>query len=192
MLEGRKAKLKRLIFLTGNPGIGKTTILLKAVEALKAKGYSVGGMLSREVRSCGNRVGFEIIDLSSGKRGWLAHINQSTGPQVGRYRVNLKDLNNIGVAAIEEASKSFSIVVIDEIGPMELFSEKFKNAVRSVTKSNKLVIGVVHWKAKDTLVNEIKTMEECEVLTVTYENRDKLDQLIVEKAQEFLNQKNSL
>ncbi len=184
--------MKRLIFLTGNPGIGKTTILLKAVEALKAKGYSVGGMLSREVRTCGNRVGFEIIDLSSGKSGWLAHINQPTGPQVGRYRVNLKDLNNIGVTAIEEASKSFNIVVIDEIGPMELFSEKFKNAVRSVTKSNKLVIGVVHWKAKDTLVNEIKTMAECEVLTVTYENRDKLDQLIVEKAQEFLNQKSLL
>lgn len=178
--------MKRLTFLTGTPGVGKTTILLKAVESLKAEGYTVGGMLSREVRSCGNRVGFEIIDLGSGKRGWLAHANQHYGPQVGRYCVNLKDLDDVGVAAIEEASKSFNIIVIDEIGPMELFSEKFKNVVRSVIESGKLVVGVVHWKAKDRFVNEIKAIKECEVLTVTYDNRDKLHQLIVEKAQRFL------
>jgi len=180
--------LKRLIFLTGNPGIGKTTILLKVVESLKVKGYSVGGMISHEIRSCGNRVGFEIVDLSSGKRGWLAHINQPTGPQVGRYRVNLKDLEDIGATAIEKASKSFNVIVIDEIGPMELFSGKFKNAVEGAVKSDKLVVGIVHWKAKNKLVEEIKAMEECEVLMVTYGNRDKLHQLIVEKAQKFLEQ----
>ena len=185
-------RLKRLISLAGSPGIGKTTILLKTVESLKAKGYSVGGMISREVRSCGDRVGFEIVDLSSGKRGWLAHVNQSIGPQVGRYRVDLRDLNDIGATAIEEASKSFDIIAIDEVGPMELFSEKFKNAVETAIKSDKLVVGVVHWKAKDKLIDEIKAMDESEVLTVTYENRDKLNQIIIEKAQKFLNQTGSL
>ncbi|MGB9756561.1 MAG: nucleoside-triphosphatase, partial [Candidatus Bathyarchaeales archaeon] len=77
---------KRVLLLTGSPGIGKTTVLLKASTALKAKGYSVGGMISREVRLCGTRVGFEILDLKSGTRGWLAHVNQPTGPQVGKYR----------------------------------------------------------------------------------------------------------
>jgi nucleoside-triphosphatase len=42
---------KRIFLLTGSPGVGKTTLLLKVVEALRAKGYSVGGMISREVRS---------------------------------------------------------------------------------------------------------------------------------------------
>jgi len=68
---------KRVLLITGSPGVGKTTLLLRIVEALKAKGYSVGGMVSREVRSCGARVGFEIIDLADNtKRGWLAHVNQ--------------------------------------------------------------------------------------------------------------------
>ena len=51
---------KRVLLLTGSPGVGKTTMLLRVVESLKAKGYGVGGMISREVRSDGARVGFEV------------------------------------------------------------------------------------------------------------------------------------
>jgi nucleoside-triphosphatase len=77
---------KRVLLLTGNPGVGKTTVLIKTVNALKAKGISVGGMISREAREGNVRVGFEIIDLTSNKHGWLAHVTQRTGPQVGKDR----------------------------------------------------------------------------------------------------------
>lgn len=115
---------KRLLLVTGSPGVGKTTVLLRVIEALKSKGYGVGGILSREVRSDGSRIGFEVQDLNSGRKGWLASINQQQGPQVGRYRVNLEDLNGVGVKAIGEANQSSDVVVVDEIGPMELFSER--------------------------------------------------------------------
>lgn len=110
------------MLLTGSPGVGKTTVLLKTVEALKAKGYNVGGMISREARVGGTRVGFEILDLTSSKHGWLAHVNQKSGPQVGKYRVNLEDLDEIGAEAIKKAVENFDVVAVDEIGPMELFS----------------------------------------------------------------------
>jgi nucleoside-triphosphatase len=71
---------KRVLLLTGAPGVGKITVLIEIVDALKAKGVSVGGMISREVREGNVRVGFEILDLTSGKRGWLAHVNQKSGP----------------------------------------------------------------------------------------------------------------
>jgi nucleoside-triphosphatase len=173
---------KRVLLLTGNPGIGKTTVLLKVVEALKVKGYSVGGMISREVRSCGTRVGFEILDLKSGRRGWLAHVNQKVGPQVGKYRVNLEDLDSIGAEAILRAVEECDVIAIDEIGPMELFSEKFRLAVGKAFESDKLVVGVVHWKARHKLIDDAKAREDAEVYTVTYENRDKIHETIVEKA----------
>ncbi len=175
--------------MTGNPGVGKTTVLLKAVEVLRAKGYSVGGMISREVRSCGSRVGFEILDLSGEKRGWLAHVSQETGPQVGKYRVNLKDLNSVGVEAILKAIKECEVVAIDEVGPMELFSEKFREAVKRAAESGKFVVGVVHWKARDKLIESLKKSEDAEVIAVTYENRDRLHQAIIEKIIEFLTSK---
>jgi len=177
---------KRLLLLTGNPGVGKTTVLLKVVEDLEAKGYRVGGMISREVRSCGTRVGFEILDLGSGRRGWLAHVNQKSGPQVGRYRVNIEDLNTIGVEAIVKAVESLDVIAIDEIGPMELLSEKFKEAVKMANEGRKLVVGVVHWKTRDKLIEEVKKREDAEVIVVTHDNRSKLHQIITEKAVEFL------
>jgi nucleoside-triphosphatase len=169
--------------------VGKTTVLLKVMESLKANGYSVGGMVSREVRSCGARVGFELLDLGSGKRGWLAHVNQPSGPQVGKYRVNIEDLDGIGVEAIHRAVESCDAVAIDEIGPMELFSEKFREAVKSAVECGKLVIGVVHWKAGSRLIEEVKKREDAEVILVTYENRNELHQTVTEKATEFLKQK---
>ena len=185
LFEGEQLR-KRLLVLTGSPGVGKTTVLLRVVESLKAKGYSVGGMLSREVRSDRTRVGFEILDLGSGSRGWLAHVNRKVGPRVGKYRVNLEDLDNIGANAIVNAAENFDVVAIDEIGPMELFSEDFKEAVKRAVESGKVVVGVVHWKARDRLIEEVKKREDTEVILVTSENRDKLDETIIGKAVEFL------
>lgn len=181
--------VKRLLLLTGEPSVGKTTVLLRIVEALKAKGYGTGGMVSREVRSYGTRVGFEILDLNSGRRGWLAHVNQKDGPRIGRYRVNMEDLNSIGVKAIVEAVENFDAIVIDEIGPMELFSERFKEVVKRAVESEKLVIGVVHWKARDRLIDEVKKREDTELIEVTTENRNKIHETVMAKAIELLRRK---
>jgi nucleoside-triphosphatase len=177
---------KRVLLFSGTPGIGKTTVLMKTVGVLKEKGIRVGGMVSREVREGGARVGFEILDLTSFRRGWLAHVNQKSGPQVGRYRVNVEDLNAIGAQAVTDAMENCQVIAIDEIGPMELFSEKFKDAAWKALDSHKLVIAVVHWKATDRLINEAKMREDAEIITVTVENREKLDQQITEKALSYL------
>ena len=81
---------KRVILLTGLPGVGKTTVLIRVVEGLRARGITVGGMISNEVRENGIRMGFEIFDLTNGKRGWLSHVNQRSGPRVGRYLLALR------------------------------------------------------------------------------------------------------
>jgi nucleoside-triphosphatase len=172
--------------MTGNPGIGKTMVLMKTVNTLKEKGCCVGGMISREVREGGTRVGFEILDLNTQKRGWLAHVKQKTGPMLGKYRVNLGDLENVGVQAITDAIRNSDVIAIDEIGPMELFSQKFRDATRMALESPKLVIAVVHWKAQDRLINDAKNREDSETITVTPENRDQLSATILEKASQVL------
>lgn len=176
---------KRVILLTGNPGVGKTTALMKTVNLLKEKGITIGGMISREARENGIRVGFEVLDLTSGRSGWLAHINHKSGPQISKYRVKLSDLEAIGATAIAEATETCDVVVIDEIGPMELFSEKFKEAVQKALESPKLVIAVIHLKATDKLIKVAKSREDSETLTVTQENRNELPEIITRKALNF-------
>ncbi|MDH5437453.1 MAG: NTPase [Candidatus Bathyarchaeota archaeon] len=178
--------LKRLVFITGRPGIGKTSALLRAVDVLKTRGYKVAGMVSREVRKGGVRVGFEIVDFETGRRGWLAHINQPTGPQVSKYRVNLNDLDVIGASSIRNAVANADVVVVDEIGPMELFSPAFKEAVTQAIRSEKPVLGTVHHRAKDPLITTIRARGDAEILEVTYENRGILHNVIVRRVEEFL------
>jgi nucleoside-triphosphatase len=179
---------KRVLVLTGSPGVGKTTVLARTVSALRGQGVCVGGMFSREVREGNSRVGFEIVDVANAKVGWLAHVNQQGGPQVGKYHVNLGDLESVGVQAINTAIELNNVVVIDEIGPMELFSGKFKETAKKALESRKLVIAVVHQKAQNKLVADAKSRADAQVFTVTTQNRKTLHKAVVEKAIAFLNQ----
>ena len=176
--SGVEKFVKRVLLLTGAPGIGKTTVLSKTKEALRAADVRVGGMISQEAREDGMRVGFEITDLTSGGHGWLAHVNQKTGPQVGKYRVNIGDIDRVGAKAISEATEKCAVVAIDEIGPMELYSPNFKQAVKDALDSGKVVLAVVHAKAQDLLINEAKQRADAELFTVTLANRNALPETL--------------
>ena len=178
--------MKRLIFVTGQPGVGKTSVLLRSVNGLKNRGYEIGGMISRDVREGGVRVGFEIMDFSTGQRGWLAHINQPTGPKISKYRVNLTDLDAIGVSSILDAVRNADVIIVDEIGPMELFSSAFRDAVVEAVESNKPVLGTIHFGLRNPLVNSIRKREDAEIFEVTYENRETLHNLIIDKVVQSL------
>lgn len=173
--------MSRLLLLTGQPGVGKTSALLRVVDALKTKGYDVRGMISREVREQGTRVGFEIIDLHTGLKGWLAHIRQSSGPQVGKYRVNLDDLKNVGVNSIFDAIKDADVIVVDEIGPMELFSQEFRETVLKAVNSSKPLLATIHFKVQNPLIDTIKTRDDAEILEITIENRENMHNIIINK-----------
>ena len=95
-------------------------------------------------------------------------------------------LRMVGAQAIIDAVETCNVIAIDEIGPMELLSEKFREATRQSLESRKLVIAVVHWKTQDELTGAAKNRQDAETINVTPENREKLSEIIVEKAIAFL------
>jgi len=171
----------RKILLTGRPGVGKTTLLIETIRELEGRGLKVGGMISREVRAGSVRLGFEISDLASGQKGWLAHVEQPEGPQIGKYRVNLKDLVEIGVNAINRAASdsTISVIAIDEIGPMELYSDDFKTAVEKAVEAEKPLIGTIHYKARSTLIDRIRSRSDVKILEITHDNRSYVKRTIL-------------
>jgi nucleoside-triphosphatase len=178
--------LKPLILVTGKPGIGKTSTFRRTVKELRNRKCEVGGMICSEVREGGVRVGFEIMDLSSGTRGWLAHVNQATGPKIGKYHVNLVDLDIIGVGAILDALKNADVLAVDELGPMEFSSVAFSNALVKAVESSKPLIGTIHYGLMNPMLDSIRSREEAEILKVTYKNRANLHNLIADKISEYL------
>ncbi len=157
--------------VTGPPGVGKSTAVSKVVLRLKSAGVIVGGCSTSERRSGGARVGFEVRDLTSGRTGELASTSTKIGPRVGRYRVNLADLAAIGAEGLEAASSSSEVIVIDEVGPMELVSPEFRRAVRKCIDSGRPMLAVVHERLDDDLLNELRA-KATETFSFTVETRD--------------------
>ena len=102
--------------MTGQPGTGKTALIKEALARTKVKG---GGFYTEEIRTGGTRQGFRIVALD-GQEAILAHVSISSPYQVSKYRVDTDALDRVGVAALRQALKESDLVVIDEIGKMEL------------------------------------------------------------------------
>jgi nucleoside-triphosphatase len=161
--------------------VGKSTVVRKVARRIQQDDIKVGGMISADLRSGSARLGFEIRDLMTGKVGLLAHINQTTGPRIGRFHVKGEDLDKIGTEAILSAIKHADLIVIDEVGPMELTSSRFKDAVREALACSKPLLGTVHQSAQDPLVQAIRTDRTVEVIEVTRQNRDSLPNVLLER-----------
>ena len=138
----------------------------------------IGGFISREVRETGSRVGFKIIALDGGREGWLAHVRQPVGPKIGKYRVCMKDLESVGVEAILRAIREADIIVIDEVGPMELFSLSFRRALVESLNSEKMILGTIHYRVKTSIIIKIKERNDVAIIEVTQKNREELPEKI--------------
>lgn len=168
------------IGITGKPKVGKSTVIKEVIMSLKAEGIAVGGMLTAEIHEGMGRIGFSIEDISTGVKGILAHVHQR-GPKVGKYGVNLTDLDSIGAHSIINAlaCPEPHIIIVDEIGPMELKSNKFIEAVENAMRSDKHLIVSVHQRSDHELVRQIKSTFE--IVEVTEKNRNELATIIMKK-----------
>jgi len=161
--------VKKVILLTGKPGTGKTAIIKEVIAKTKLK---AGGFYTEEIRVDGIRQGFRIVSLD-GREAILAHINISSPYHISRYKVDIESLNKVAVPAIHRASKECDLVVIDEIGKMELLSPQFRKAMLQAINNGKKVLGTIMLNSQP-LVDEIKYHHEVKVLLVINSNRNQV------------------
>jgi len=165
-----QASGKKNILLTGRPGIGKTTVIAEVLRGLK--GVSASGFYTREIRPARTREGFEAITLED-KRAVLAHIKSPSQHRVSKYGVELAEFEATIVPAIEPALTEAEVIVIDEIGKMECFSAKFREAVVRALDSDKVVLGTIGLGG-DKFIRALKERDDVLLMKVTEGNRDDL------------------
>lgn len=162
------------LLLTGHPGTGKTTLIREVLSRFK---LSAGGFYTREIRKERTRTGFEITTLD-GTSATLAHVDIKGPPRVGKYGVDLKGLEQVGVPAIQNAVKNRDLVIIDEIGKMELFSESFRKAVMETVESGNPLLGAIMLKSHPW-ADKLKGLNGVEVVIVDRDNHEGVRQRIV-------------
>ena len=162
--------MKNILF-TGPPRCGKSTLIEKIVQKTD---IPASGFFTREILEKGRRVGFSINTLDQ-KQGVLAHVRVKSRRRVGKYGVNLADIDQIAVPSMIPA-KSDTLIVIDEIGKMECFSERFKKTLVWVLDSDHPVMGSIAVKG-NRFIEKIKERPDVLLVTVTLNNRDPLADL---------------
>ncbi len=140
--------MAKIFFLSGPPGCGKSTAILRVIEWGRGKGLTVGGLVTPELRVCGSRTGFKVVDVLTGKERIFAHIEFNKRFRVGKYGVNVSRFEEVSLNALDIALKSSDVIVIDEIGKMELMSWRFKEKLyvffETVKGEKKLVAATLH------------------------------------------------
>jgi len=157
--------MKQVYLLTGRPGTGKTSLIKQAIAGVRGK---VGGFYTEEIRSGGVREGFRLVSLD-GQEAILAHIDTPSPYRVSKYGVDIDSLDRVGVAALNQAAKECNLVVVDEIGKMELFSANFREAVWQIINSGKKVLGTIMFQA-NPWVDAIKRQPQVNLVEVTRAN----------------------
>jgi nucleoside-triphosphatase len=156
------------LLLTGTPGIGKTTVIRRVVAQLELR--QLRGFYTKEIREGGQRRGFRLLGFQ-GQERVIAHTAFPKSHRVGKYGVD--------VAAIDEAAALLApdpgarVYVVDEIGKMECFSERFVAAVRALLAGRTPVVATAALRGAG-FIAEVKSQPEALLWEVTHANRAEL------------------
>ena len=171
---------KNNIFLTGAPSSGKTTVIKKVIEGMD---HPANGFYTEEERVDGKRVGF-LMKTLDGRKGYLAHQDIKSDFHIRRYSVSIENIENIAVPSITPVKNN--IIILDEVGKMECFSNTFKQAAANALDAPNIVIGTITFGGDD-FIREVKKREDIEINEVTMDNRNSLPDLILRKISSLLN-----
>jgi nucleoside-triphosphatase len=163
------------LLIRGRPGVGKTTVARCVVQLLREAGIPVAGFTTEEIREGARRVGF-VVESVSGQRGVLAHVELPGPPRVGKYGVDLPTFERIAIPAL--AAPPRGVVVIDELGTMELASAAFRDAVSALLDGNASIVATVH-VFPHPFTDALKRRPGVQMREVTRENRDALPARLV-------------
>jgi nucleoside-triphosphatase len=157
------------ILITGAPGVGKTTLIRRLVSALDQRNCT--GFYTAEIREGNARKGFELVGLD-GQKALLAHVEIDSPFRVGRYGVDVEGFDRF-LAAIGFAHTDADVVIVDEIGKMEMFSTKFIQLLDTAFTSDRLLVATIS-AGGSPAIQRFKQHSDVTLFTVTRSNRDHL------------------
>jgi nucleoside-triphosphatase len=165
------------LLLEGRPGIGKTTLARRLLHLLQEAGLPVGGFTTAELRAGGRREGF-LVEAVSGAREVLARVDLPGPPRVGRYGVDLAAFERVALPALGDPGPG-GVVVIDELGKMELASAAFRAAVLELLGRDVAVVATVQL-ARHRFTDALKRRPDVRVVRVTEATRDALPEQLMD------------
>ena len=149
--------------VTGRTGTGKTKVINTLYYRLSSENISMGGILTRDIRKYGKRTGIEIMNISTGITFELADIDRKIGPRLQKFRINKDNIDNLIIDELYQSSTKAELLIIDMIGPMELFSNRFCDLLQSLLNEDKKILCAIQTKFDHPIIKEIKKSANLEL-----------------------------
>lgn len=158
--------MKSAYLITGEPEVGKTTLIRQVVSTMRMK---AAGFYTEDLRSRGVREGFRIVTLD-GETALLAATGHPGPVNVSKYGVDVEELERVGVAALRRGLDRGYVLVADEIGRMQLYSRAFRQTILAAVRDGHPLLGTV-MSGRNHYADRIKAHRNVELLTLTEANR---------------------
>jgi nucleoside-triphosphatase len=163
------------VLVVGRPGIGKTTLMKRLVAALRP--FQIDGFLTEEHREGGQRLGFWLSCLD-GRQMLLAGRQLHEGPRIGPYHVNVSVLDKVAVPILRRGVKHALLLLLDELGRMELCSSAFEQALLEVFDSGPCVVATAGISPLPFL-QALKRRKDVELIPLSMANRQSVEEELV-------------
>lgn len=173
MIVGPAKYMPIKILITGRPHSGKSTLIGKIINRFESR----QGFITREIMVDGKRTGFEIV-LANGDIFTLADTKATPSPyKLSRYFVRLDQLER--AISRSESYDANDLLYLDEIGQMELFSDRFKDLTRRYLDSDNNFVGTLSNVYSDDFINELKTDPRIKIYHLTTDNRNDIESQVL-------------
>lgn len=167
--------MRKNILITGLPGIGKTTLIKQLLYNLEK--YKPVGFYTEEIRHEGERKGFQLVSLG-GDKSILAHVFIESQYHIGKYKVDINSFDSF-LDSLDILHTKNNPIIIDEIGKMECLSTKFVKMIIEILDSKNIVIATIA-HTDGGIKGKIKEREDVQLFKMSLENRDTLENEIIE------------
>jgi nucleoside-triphosphatase len=168
--------MSNIYLLTGERRTGKTTAVKAVVDAIGPD--RCGGFITEEIREDGHRVGFRLVNLDGGSRV-IAGIQVDSPYRVEIYGVDINGLESAASEALESAIRTKDLIVVDEIGPMQLFSLQFRQQVSKALEDARIFLGTVVLRPHPW-ADQLKRRDDIHLVELTTDNRETVTERLIE------------
>lgn len=174
-LDGEHKNSKNAFLLTGKPRIGKTTMIKKLINEIGSD--MCGGFYTEEITNSDDRVGFRCVSIN-GDCVEIANVESPSSTRMGRYGIDIEKFENFAIKVLQDAVSSKKIIVIDEIGLMQMLSASFQKIVQDIVSDNRIVLGTISSDSHPE-IDRFKYVKEVKIIGLNELNRDTISEFLV-------------
>lgn len=174
-LDGKPLNAITALLLTGKPRMGKTTLIKKLIHLVGPD--LCGGFYTEEITNAGDRIGFRCVAVD-GESVEIANVESPSHIRIGRYGVDVEKFEDFAIHKLREALSSKKIIVIDEMGFMQMLSASFQSMVHEIISDRRIVLGTIPVESHPE-IDIIKYRKEVGIISLNEFNRDRMPELLI-------------